>query len=104
MKFNKERTIEIKENLKILPIWKLSIFLGNLETNILELKKQGVNSNSSQMTKKRCLRGMYRRELLNKLQDWEKGKEDKIDFSDTINLDLDKDKMEIEDYNENRIN
>lgn len=78
---------EIEEKLRKLPLWKLIIFYSNMENKIIQLKKQGLSSESKKMSKERRLRSSYRNILLEQLTRWRKDPnsiDDVMDFSRVI--------------------
>ena len=83
---------KLKEHLRTLKIPLLIIFTGELESRIIDLKKQGIPSytrKSRTIDKIRQKRNIYREILLEKLKIWEKNKEFEtgIDFSEAIDFD-----------------
>ncbi len=94
---NKKRREEIKNKLNSLPLWKLTIFSSRIEERLVDLKKQGVKSDTKRggrtFDDTRQLRSIYRQVLLDKLILWKNKQlfndKEGITYADTINFDKD---------------
>ena len=70
-----------------LPLWKLTIYLANIEKRLIDLKKQGVTSQTRKSEGRlfdnlRQERNDCRRRLLKKLIEWDKNPEEFMNRSE----------------------